>query len=275
MQIFVALHLSYKFLCLMPDVIDGAIPVIAYKKCPIWCKCYAHRSAADIAVTTEPACNEIFSGTCHLSIFQRDADDLVARGDGPVPGAMKGHIQAIAVARRELRRSQGREIQSQGRRVGLHLLKWLLHTLAGVCRLAELGIVYRAGMTARPAVVPLIYEFIERLGRNVVAHQVASIHVGPDLLVPGIDDHAHGVAQPFREEFATGAIQVIDPDGCSMRVLLDADIARGADADVHTIIRPDQHCARVVLSACGQCENVLDWTGLQTVAQLHARNSVG
>src|SRR5450755_987843 len=122
LRIFVPLHLLHRLLGLKPDMIDVAVPIVADKERSVRCECHTYWPAADIAVATEPARDEILRGSSYAPIFEGDAHNLVARGDGPVPGAVEGDIQTIAIAHGELLHVLRREGQSQRCRMGLHLL---------------------------------------------------------------------------------------------------------------------------------------------------------
>ena len=49
-------------------------------------------------------------------------------------------------------------------------------------------------MTTGPAVVALIGEGIDSLGRSILSHEIASVIGDPDLFIPGVDLHPYCIA---------------------------------------------------------------------------------
>ena len=141
-----------------------------------------------------PAPTELYAvfdiANAFYSLIERDEDDFVAGGDAAVPGAVEGDKEAV-VALGELAGSV--EGKTKWGRVGLHFDERLYYSVA-VAGVPEVGINDIASMAKGPAVVASVVESVNCLRWGVIAQEIASHVSDPDLIVPGVDSHADGVA---------------------------------------------------------------------------------
>ena len=69
---------------------------------------------------------------------------------------------------------------------------------------------------------------------------------------------------------AVGAVHVVLPDGGTVWIAFDTNIAAGANGDVDVVIRADEDGARAVLPTFGQIgDDALDGASFQIFSQSH------
>src|SRR5581483_7476807 len=131
---------------------------------------------------------------------------------------------------------------------------------------AEVRVLDPADVAAGPAeILPLLHRG-DHLRRGVVAQVVAAVDGRPQVAAvrrPGDPDR---VAQALGELLLPGAVRVVAHDRGAPRVLLVADVAGGADGDVHLSVRAEDDRAGPVAGAGGQVrDDGLEAIGAQVV----------
>src|SRR5882762_7320805 len=205
-----------------------------------------HRPAPARSVWALPAANEIIDPRrAPAAAVHVHAYDLRTGRGGPVPGAVQRHESIAAILAGELRARVEREAERRG--VGLDGDDG--RPDARAVRRAVLGIGFARQITLRPSVMAAILDDVDVLGRHVAAEVVAVVVAAPELAGRGIERHPDGIAKPFREDPATGAVGIELGDGGAHRVALVTQVTRRADGDVHLAVGPEHDRTRGVAAS--------------------------